>query len=116
MSTSTSTSGAPVPPVILGGEELYNQIMSGIEVDLTTENMPTLDEKYVGESEADQKVRMARYSEAFAEYQVQFEEFQKKQSAEIRTFGNTAISYIENQDRASDDDVLDSLEASMQNI
>ena len=116
MTTPTQSSGMPVPPVVMSGAELYNQIMSGIEMDLTTENMPTLDKKYAGESEEDQKVRMEKYSVAFAEYQKQFEEFQEKQSAEIRTFGNTAISYIENQDRASDDDVLNSLESSMQNI
>jgi len=116
MSTPTPTSGAPVPPVIMSGAELYNQIMSGIEVDLTTENMPTLDAKYAGENETDQKVRMTRYGEAFAEYQKQFEEYQKKQSEEIRTFGITAISYIENKDRAADNDALNSLETSMQNI
>lgn len=106
----------PVPPVVMSGAELYNQIMSGIEMDLTTENMPTLDTKYEGESDADQKIRMTGYSEAFAEYQNQFDEYQKKQSEEIRSYGNNAMSYIENQDRATDDDALNSLETSMQNI
>ena len=106
MTTPTQSSGMPVPPVVMSGAELYNQIMSGIEMDLTTENMPTLDTKYEGESDADQKIRMTGYSD----------EYQKKQSEEIRSYGNNAMSYIENQDRATDDDALNSLETSMQNI
>jgi len=116
MSTHTNTDGELVPPVIPGGTELYNQIMSDIEMDLTTENMPLLYEKYEGESEADQKVRMARYADAFAEYEKRFEQYQAKQSEEIRSFGNNALAFIENKDRQSDDEALHSLESSIQNL
>lgn len=116
MSTHTDTNGKPVPPVIPGGEELYNQIMSAIEMDLTTDNIPLLKEKYAGESEADQKVRMKKYADAFAEYEKQFALYQEKQAEEIRSFGHSALVFIENKDRQADNEALQSLESSMQNL
>jgi len=52
--------------------------MYDIEQDLLTENLPTLEEKYKGETEEEQKERTRRYARALSEY---LERFKKIMSA-----------------------------------
>ena len=47
---------------------LYNAVMLSLEPDLLTRNLPTLDEKYSGESAKQHKSRIQRYKTAFARF------------------------------------------------
>lgn len=113
--THTNTNGAPTPPVIPGGDELYAQIMGNIEPDLLVKNKALLEEKYKNENKKDQKIRMDRYTAAFAEYETQYMEYQKKQSKNIKAFGGAYVKHLEKQDRASELDALTTLESTIQN-
>ena len=66
------TTPLPPPPVIPSGEEMYDQIMSQIEPDLVTAQLPLLKEKYKDETPEQAKARADRYNRAFAEYEKQF--------------------------------------------
>lgn len=46
-------------------EWYYNQLMAGIEPDLTIENISTLDQKYAGETAEEREARMGQYAAAF---------------------------------------------------
>jgi len=50
------------------GEEIYNAIMGEIEPELLSQNIPSLDEKYSGETEEERAKRLKRYQEAYKTY------------------------------------------------
>ena len=66
-----SASQKSLPPP----EWLYDRLMLAIEPELTTAQMPYLDEKYRGESDTDRTARMQRYSAAFATFGTMLQEF-----------------------------------------
>lgn len=67
--TTTRDTGLPT------GTQIYDGIMAKIEPELTTTQLPKLEEKYRDESPEDRQVRMARYDVAFAEYDKQYGSF-----------------------------------------
>lgn len=102
-------------PAIPTGQELYDSIMSGIEPELTTEGLKTLDAKYAHESEEEKKERAARYDAAFKEYDRQFQDYNDSWMKELRTYKRSAIASVEEQSRATEDKaVLDTIESSLQ--
>ncbi len=92
-------------------EQLYDTLMSEIEPDLMLATLPTLDAKYVGESEADRAVRMKRYEAAYAKFDAEFEKFMADVQEEVRVSRREALKAKEEQDRQSDQPALASLEA-----
>ena len=56
-------------PPLPSGEDIYNAIMAEIEPELTTDVLPTLEEKYKDESPEERTERFARYEAAFAQYE-----------------------------------------------
>src|SRR3989344_2093093 len=57
-----------IPKDALRGQWLYDFLMKGIEPDLVTENLETIDAKYPHESAIDHDARMERYDRAFDEF------------------------------------------------
>lgn len=53
--------------------ELYDLLMADIEPDLVTSTIPTLEEKYRGESPEDAKKRAERYAKAFVTFEERFQ-------------------------------------------
>lgn len=107
------TQGQTLPPLpqIPTGDEIYNSIMSQIEPELTSAQISLLEEKYKGETEGDQKVRMERYTKAFEEYEKQYGEYIATLDAQVRSFKRDAMSSTEGQSRAEDNAQLASLES-----
>lgn len=94
-------------------EQLYDTLMSEIEPDLLLANLPTLDAKYAGESAADRAERMKRYDAAYAKFDKEFATFMAEVQEEVRVSKRTALKQKEEQDKLSDQPVLDSLEAAL---
>jgi len=66
MPTTDPTTGTPIPiDPSLTGDEIYDRIMTGIEPELTTEQLPTLSEKYKDETDEQKQARADRYNAAF---------------------------------------------------
>lgn len=97
------------------GQELYDAIMSGIEPELTTAGLETLEEKYVNETEEEKAVRSAKYDAAFLEYDKRFQEYNDEWVARLRTYKRTAIASLEQESRETEDkNALDTIESSLQ--
>ena len=113
---SAQGSGIPAPPVIEGGDEVYNKIMGEIEPDLTTDQLPLMDEKYKNESEEDRKARMKRYAEAAKTFKVKYEEFKSNQEGGLKRFKRGAMGAIEEKSSNSDMNEMALLESAISNI
>ncbi len=59
----------PDESAILTGEQIYDLLMQDIEPELTTAQVNTLKEKYAAETPDEHAERMARYEQAFQEYE-----------------------------------------------
>ena len=92
-------------------EQIYDLLMAEIEPDLMLANLPLLDEKYAGESEQDQKKRMARYERSYAEFDRQFNDFMNEVNDDVRDSKRASLAKQESDAKKSEQDELASLEA-----
>jgi Skp family chaperone for outer membrane proteins len=98
------------------GDELYNQLMSGIEKDLTTDQLPLLDEKYKNETPDQAEARAARYEKAFAEYDKQLAAYLAQLEAKVRSYQNAARKSLEHEEHEKDEKELSGLEQAISSI
>ncbi len=63
--TDFSSTTAPVLPE---GEEFYDNLMSQIEPELVSSQLPLLEARYAGETDEQKSARQARYDAAFEEF------------------------------------------------
>lgn len=64
----TTTSAQATVTAKTPGQELYDNIMRGIEPELCSDSVPLLTEKYKDESKEDRIKRVERYNKAYAEF------------------------------------------------
>ena len=95
------------------GDAIYDNIMSQIEPELTTAQLPLLDEKYKSETADQAAVRAARYNKAFAEYDKQFADYQTKWNEQFATYKREALKSTEQEARKEDDQQIQSIEQSI---
>ena len=110
---------APLPAddtYIPTGDELYNMLMSKIEPELTTEQLPLLDQKYVNETADQAKARSQRYQKAFAEYDTQLAAYLAQLEAKVREHQSTARKSLEHEERVKEEQELTGLEQAIQTI
>ncbi len=115
MPTQSSSTGVPALPKIKGGEEVYNMIMSDIEPELTLDNLPKNEEKYVDETKAQTIKRAQRYKDAFIEYKKRYAEYKQKQDDEVRSYGRDIMKATENKFVADDEGAMLDLESAISN-
>ena len=108
MGNHTASSGQAVPP--LSGDELYNMLMRGIEPDLTTDQLPTLDAKYKDETPEQAKTRALRYEKAFKEYEKQLAEYLAQLSGKVHVYQTAARQSAEEDSRTQEGSQLSGLE------
>ena len=101
------------PPKIPEGNELYNQLMSKIEPDLMTDQLPLLDEKYKGETPEAAKIRSDRYEKAFAEYDKQLASYLGALGGKVREYQTTARKSVEHEERVKEEQQLTGIEQQM---
>jgi hypothetical protein len=101
---------------IPSGDDLYNTLMGRIEPDLTTDQLPLLDQKYKGESAEEAKVRAERYEKAFAEYDKQLAEYLAELQGKVREYQLSACRSVEHDDREKEERQLSALESTMDSL
>ena len=99
---------------IPSGDELYNQLMAGIEPELTTDQLPLLSERYKGETTDESKTRARRYEKAFKEYDKQLKQYLDDLGRKLQAHQRIAMSSAELGARAEEEDALSAIEASIQ--
>ena len=92
------------------GDQLYNMLMSKIEVDLTTDQLPLLDEKYKSETPEQAQVRAQRYEKAFAEYDKQLAVYLANLEAKVHQYQSAARKSVEHEERTQEEQQLTGLE------
>jgi hypothetical protein len=95
LQSQTSSGGIPMPPVILSGHELYDQIMGGIEPELTTKGRKLAELKYQNETPEQHEERMARYQRAFEEYERRYTDHKNKQQKQVMDFKKGLRGWVE---------------------
>ena len=98
------------------GDQLYNMLMSKIEVDLTTDQLPLLDEKYKNETPEQAQVRAQRYEKAFAEYDKQLAAYLAGLEAKVREYQTTARKSVEHEERVHEEEQLTGIEQEISTI
>lgn len=106
----------PSPPQVLGGTEIYDQIMGQIEPELTSAQRPLLPEKYKNETPEAAKARAERYSKALAEYEKQYQEYVTGMDSKVRSFGTSVMRSVESGVRKGEESDLNNLEQSISSI
>lgn len=89
---------------------LYDEIMQHIEPDLLSKNLPFLDDKYKGETEAEHADRMASYDTSFEIFDRAFEGFQSEFIGEVKTVKKEVRNKAQAQAKAEDEQVLKTIE------
>lgn len=101
------------PVAIPTGDQLYNMLMSKIEPDLTTDQLPLLDKKYKNEMPDQAQIRAQRYEQAFAEYDKQLAAYLATLEAKVREYQSAALKSVEHEDRAKEERQLSGIEQAM---
>lgn len=115
MSEPTSSGGqsALVLPVIPSGREIYDSLMSTIEPELMTAQLPLLKDKYVAETAEQKKERGKRYKKAFAAYEVAYQTYVAALHQETAQFHRNARRFVEETVRAHESDKLTGIESQL---
>jgi len=100
-----------VAPTIPTAEEIYNGLMRDIEPDLLTDQIPLLDEKYANETEEEKKARMARYTEAYAKYDVEYNTYIADLKEKASEYKKAAFKEAEEKDQKQEQAALAQLES-----
>lgn len=80
------TSESAIAPVLPEGQEFYDNLMSQIEPELTSQMLPLLDARYAGETPEEKEIRQTRYDKAF-------EEFDRRSAEEMAGFEQDVHQY-----------------------
>jgi hypothetical protein len=93
----------PDPPKIPTAEELYDQIMGGIEPELMRANLEKLDALYVADSTKEKKeARAKKYEEAFEKFYKKVEEYVEDLYGKAKKYYNSSLKTIEEEDRGKE--------------
>ncbi len=104
----------PEPIQIPSGDEIYDALMSEIEMDLITTNLPVLDEKYSDENPADREARYKRYQDAYAKYDIAFEAWMKELHGAVEKCRRDVAKFAEQNDKEAEQTEMTSLEAAFE--
>ena len=100
-----------VAPKVPTGEEIYNALMSEIEPDLVSNQIPLLDQKYAGETEEERKARMQRYTEAYAKYDAVSAKYIADLQAKAAAYKKAAYKEAEAKEQQKEQATLAQLES-----
>lgn len=104
--TNTSIAhGLTVPT----GTQIYDSLMAKIEPELVSANLAGLDAKYAQENPPERAVRYARYSKAFAAYDIAYHSWVTEFSLASQTFRRRALRSAEEKSRADEHSILQSI-------
>jgi hypothetical protein len=108
----TTSSSHTVPlPAGQSGQEVYDEIMRGIDVELTSDQIPLLAEKYKDESKDDRVKRVERYNKAFASFDIIAAQHEKNVQKEKNVYRKQALASAEAESRVEESKKLQQLES-----
>ncbi len=121
MNQTTQTNPAGQDPAVVlpqlpqfpSGQEVYDAIMGQIEPELTSRQLPTLQQKYATETAEESQERQARYDKAFAEYGKRYSAFSEQLAGQVHSFQRIAISAAEMSTKADEEDGLAAIASSI---
>jgi|TARA_Y100000310_G_scaffold340271_1_gene435428 hypothetical protein len=99
-----------IKAVMPSGKEVHDAIMIPIEPDLTTENLPLLDQKYANETPEELKNRKERYRIALQKYDIAFAEWLTGVNAKADQYKEVVLSHARQKSGAEDAGALSRLE------
>ncbi|MEI8230692.1 MAG: hypothetical protein WCG83_06185 [Candidatus Peregrinibacteria bacterium] len=94
----------------LSGTQLYDALMASIEPELTTTELPLLEEKYKSETPEQAKIRAVRYTKAYAEYDKAYEAYMGDAKVHLSLFRKSAFQSLEAESRTKEASALSVLE------
>lgn len=95
------------------GREVYDGLMSKINPELLTDNLPHLDEKYVDETPEQRKARYAKYQQDFAAYDEAYATWIAEVEALADKMCKEALETAEAESRTQEEAVLQDVESQM---
>jgi hypothetical protein len=105
------------PPEILSDpKKFYDFVMGGIEPDLMTETISTLDEKYGGETEEDRAIRYEKYTFAYQLFDEVVQEFDDAMKKQTKTIIKKMDAKALKKAKEEDDTVLTALSSQISAI
>lgn len=110
-SMTTNSSDAITPSPNQSGQEAYDDIMCGIDAELTSDQIPLLAEKYKDESKEDRVKRVDRYNKAFAAFDTIAAERMKDVQKERDVYRKQALASAEAKSRVEETQKLQQLES-----
>ena len=100
----------PTPPALPAtADELYDQLMSAIEAELTTSQLPLLKEKYKDETKEQAAERSQRYANAFNAFEANLQTHEMEVFEVLRSYRKQAFASIEAENAVSEQKVIDTL-------
>lgn len=94
--------------------DVYDALMGDIEPDLVSVSLPTLGQRYRGETADQKKAREARYAIAFDKYDKAFDEWAANFHLAISAYRYSAINAAENRSKTEDSATLQAIESQFQ--
>lgn len=101
----------PQPYVLATPEEIYDTIMGQIEPELTTSQMPLLDEKYKSESAEEGAKRKQRYAKAFQAYDEKFRDYRREIEQQAQAYQRSVMAANETVTRGSEKAAMSAIES-----
>lgn len=92
------------------GQDVYDALMSAIEPELTSSQIPLLTKKYANESESEKSARVKRYNDAYAAYSVAFKKWSENLNQLVIRMKHEAMASAEADDRVHEAEDLSRLE------
>ena len=111
--TQTTTDNGKTSFTVPTGDEIYDALMSDIDMDLITVNLPLLDAKYAGESTQERTARFKRYEEAYAKYDEAYAIWIQTLNQSVEQYRHEALRSAEAKDRVNDELALKALDLAM---
>ncbi len=110
----TQTATPPSPPKIPTGREIFDAIMGHIEVELTTEGLKTIAEKYKNETHEDLEARKKRYAAAFERYEQAYMGYMDVLHSQVLRFRKESFTQVEMEVKGKDQAALENLSQQFQ--
>ncbi len=79
---------------LLTPQWLYDELMSRIEPDLVSNQLPLLDQKYAGETEEEHAARMEQYAAAYVVFDACLAELAREMNEDQRALENRLESLV----------------------
>ena len=102
-------------PVVPSPDVLYDDIMEKIEPELTSKNIPNLDQLYAADTPEQKRSRAERYKRAFVAYANALQEYKIQMKAAIQQYFKLSLRSMETQD-AERNEVMQNMDSLLLSI